>query len=603
MSRLTPDSVERVRSAADILEVVSAHTELRRRGARYLGLCPFHDERTPSFSVDPSANLYYCFGCQAVGDVFGFLQEKEGLDFRQSVEQLADRYGVELTYESPDPQDEARRRGRDRLHELLTKTAAFYARYLWESTEAAKARGYLEGRGLGREVLSEFEVGFSPSAWDRVLKRALQSGFSEQELHDSGLAQKGRRGGFYDRFRGRIMFPLRDARGRVVGFGARAMRESQPPKYVNSPESPVYHKGRSLFGIDLARPHATRMGEVIVVEGYTDVLALHQAGIRNSVASMGTALTDEQVGELARLARLVLLAFDADRSGQEAMLRVQRSAGSRRLDLKVVRLPDDKDPCDLLQEEGSQAFLARLKGASSFLEFQVQIVIDHADLSSPAGKDKALAELAPIFGAAEPSSERDEQMRYVAGQLALSEHLIAPLLAPRAPERRGRDGRELSVGGAAIRAERWERIFLAMCVSSGELGRDYLERLSDDHLSSEVLRRTRTWLSEHFESPTVGLPENDEPLAQAVSEIVVRASSQPAGRNALEVGFLGLERGRLERALKVAGEQQDFDRQRELSLERNEAGERIARLMEEEDASTESGNELPVEGSGGRGDK
>jgi DNA primase len=584
MSRLTSESVERVRAAADIAEIVSAHTELRRRGARYLGLCPFHEERTPSFSVDPTSKLYYCFGCQVGGDVFGFLQEKEGLDFREAVEQLADRYGIELSYEALDPQEEARHRGRDRLYTLLEKTAGFYARYLWDSTEARNARAYLEGRGLGRDVLAEFQVGFAPSAWDRVLMSALSAGYSEQELHDAGLVQKGRRGGFYDRFRSRIMFPLRDARGRTAGFGARAMRDSQPPKYVNSPESPIYHKGRSLFGIDLARLHSTKAGEVVVVEGYTDVLALHQAGIKNAVACMGTALTDDQVGELARLAHVVLLAFDADRSGQEAMLRAQRAAGSRRLDLKVVRLPDDKDPCDLLQEEGPNAFRARLKEAASFLEFQVQTVIDRADVSSPAGKDRALADLAPIFAATDPSAERDEQMRRVADRLELSEHLLAPLMA-RPPRAARESSREVSTGGAALRAERWERIFLAMCVSSGERGREYLERLSDQHLSSDVLRRTRSWLVEHFQSPTLGLAHDDEQLAQAVGEIVVRASGQPVSEHALEIGFLGLERRRLELEIKTAGEAEDFDRQRELSLRRNEMTEQIVRLMGEEDLS------------------
>jgi DNA primase len=584
VSRITPDSVERVRTAADIVEIVSAHTELRRRGARYVGLCPFHDERTPSFSVDPGANLYYCFGCQAGGDVFSFLQEKEGLEFREAVEQLADRYGVELGYEARDPREEERRRGRDRLYELLAKAAAFYARYLWESGEAGKARTYLESRGLGREVLEQFGVGFAPSAWDRVLKSGLEAGYREQELHDAGLVQKGRKGGLYDRFRARITFPLRDARGRVLGFGARSLRESQMPKYVNSPESSVYHKGRSLFGIDLARPHAAKAGEVIVVEGYTDVLALHQAGTRNSVASMGTALTDEQVGELARLARVVLLAFDADRSGQEAMLRVQRSAQGRGLDLKVIRLPDDKDPCDLLRVGGRDTFLASLNKAISFLEFEVQTIMGSADLSSPAGKDRALRELSPVFAAVAPSIERDEQLRFVADRLDLSEHMLTPLMATSskqaapAPATRGT--------GAATRGERWERIFLAMCVSSRERGRDYLERLSGDHLSSEVLGRARTWILEHFDSPTLGLSRDDEQLFQAVSEIVVRASSQPASEHALEIGFLGLERRRLERAIKAAGDQQDFDRQRELSLQRNETTEAIARRMEEdEDAS------------------
>src|SRR4051812_6220260 len=221
MSRISSESIERVRAAADIVEVIQGHTELRRQGGRFTGLCPFHDERTPSFSVDAAEKLYYCFGCQVGGDVFTFLQEKEGVEFREAVEQLADRYGIELGMETGDPRDAERRRERDRMYELLKKTGDFYARYLWDSDEAARARAHLEGRGLGREALEQYGVGYAPSAWDRVLTSALRSGFSERELQSSGLAQRGRQGGFYDRFRARIMFPLRDARGRVLGFGAR----------------------------------------------------------------------------------------------------------------------------------------------------------------------------------------------------------------------------------------------------------------------------------------------------------------------------------------------------------------------------------------------
>ena len=593
MSRVTPESIERVRQAADMVEIVSAHTELRRRGTRWLGLCPFHDERTPSFSVNQIDKVYHCFGCGVGGDLFSFLEEKEGLDFRDAVEQLADRYNVELEFEQGGPDDE-RRRTRERLLELLAKTSTFYARYLWDSGEAASARSYLEKRGLGREVLEEFGVGYAPSAWDRVLMSARQAGFSEQELQASGLSQKGRQGGIYDRFRGRIMFPLRDARGRVLGFGARATRDNQQPKYVNSSEGPVYRKGRQLFGLDLARTHIAKAGSVLVVEGYTDVLALHQAGFRNSVASMGTALTEEQLGELARLAREVVLAFDADRSGQEAMLRAQNAAAGRGVVLKVVRLPDDKDPCDLLVEAGPDSFKTRAGDAIPILEFQVEKALDGADMSSAAGKDKVVAQLAPVFTAVQPSAERDEQIRHVADRLDLSEHLLAPLLArpsEGAPARTTRLGER----GAASRVERSERVFLAMCVSSGQRGSEYLAQLQDEHLSSDVLRKARTWILEHLDSPTSGLGPHDAELMHAVSEIVVRASSEPASEHALEVGFLGLERRRLEREIKqIAAQGEQYERQRELSVERSRVTESIARLMgsgEPSPSTTEAAHE------------
>jgi DNA primase len=581
MSRVSAESLERVRAAADIVEVIQGYTELRRQGGRFTGLCPFHEERTPSFSVDPSEKLYYCFGCQAGGDVFTFLQEKEGVEFREAIEQLADRYGVELGFDAADAAEAERRRDRDRLYELLGKTSEFYARYLWDSDEAAKARAYLESRGLGREVLERYGVGFAPNAWDRVLTSALRAGYREQELEAAGLAQKGRRGGIHDRFRARIMFPLRDTRGRVLGFGARATRDGQRPKYVNTSETPVYRKGRQLFGLDLARSHATREGRVIVVEGYTDVIALHQGGIKNAVASMGTALTDEQVAELARLAREVLLAFDADRSGQEAMLRVQRAAAGRGIVLKVVRLPDDKDPCDLLLEEGPDSFATRAGEAISFLQFQVESVMEGADMSSAAAKDRLIAGLRPVLAGIGPSAERDEQVRRVADRLQLSEHLLSPLLAQpdlRQPARQPR----FAEGRGATRGERAERKFIAMCVSSGERGREYLTRVSDEHLSSDVLRQVRDWINEHFDSPTAGLSREDETLAKTVSEIVVRAASEPVSETGLEVGFLQLEQRKLETGIKRAAEAEDFERQWELSLERSRVTATIAKLTAEE---------------------
>ena len=341
MALYTNESRDRGRDAVDFVGLVSARTELRRAGpSRMEGLCPFHDERTPSFGIDPAQKVYHCFGCQASGDVFTFVQETEGVDFKGALELLAERYGVELQREEEDPREAERRRQRERLLELLKRTAGYYERYLWESSEASRAREYLAGRGLGEAALREFRVGYAPSAWDRVLLASRRGGFSEAELYATGLAQRSKQNGqAYDRFRGRIMFPLADVRGRVLGFGARAMREDQRPKYLNTSDNDIYHKGLQLYGADLARAHATKAGEVILCEGYTDVIALHEAGIRNVVGLMGTALTGEQVGELARMAQTVLLALDADSAGQEAMLKAFRLTSKRNLELRVAVLP------------------------------------------------------------------------------------------------------------------------------------------------------------------------------------------------------------------------------------------------------------------------
>ena len=318
MALISTESLERVKQAVDIVEVISAHTDLRRQGARWVGLCPFHEERTPSFSVDAQEKLYHCFGCGVGGDTIKFIEEKEGLGFAEAVELLADRYGVELEREREDPQAEAKRQQRRRLGELLDRTAGFYASYLWDSEEARKAREYLAERGLGEEVLRAFGVGYAPSAWDTVLLRGQRAGFKVEELRGVGLVQRGRGGGEYDRFRSRIMFPIRDRRGRTLGFGGRAMRSDQGAKYVNTAETDFFHKSKMLYGIDLAKAAIAKAGRAVVVEGYTDVLALHQAGIEEAVGVMGTAITEEQVA---------VALGDGRRGGAGARRRLRRPGG------------------------------------------------------------------------------------------------------------------------------------------------------------------------------------------------------------------------------------------------------------------------------------
>ncbi|MDQ6775763.1 MAG: DNA primase, partial [Actinomycetota bacterium] len=421
-----------------MLTLVSPSGELRRAGAnRYVGLCPFHDERTPSFQVVPDEKRYYCFGCQASGDAFTFVMETEGVDFVGAIETLADRFGVKLETEDEDPAAAARRHRRERLYELLGRATAYYARYLWEANEAAGARSYLLGRGLAEATLREFRVGYAPSAWDRILLASRRAGFTDEELLAVGLAQRSqsRPGSVFDRFRERIIFPLADARGRVLGFGARAMRENQRPKYLNTSENELYHKGNQLFGIDLARGPAARAGRALLVEGYTDVLALHQAGLHNAVGIMGTALTEEQLRALESIARVLELCLDSDAAGQEAMLRAARLASGRNLELRVVALPEGDDPADLVQKEGVDAVRARVEQSVPFVVFQVQRILDRADTSTGEGRDRAFNELRPVFAEVPPTSLRDQLVRRVAGRLELSDRRLESLLVggPAAP--------------------------------------------------------------------------------------------------------------------------------------------------------------------------
>jgi DNA primase len=589
MALISDESLERVKQAADIVEVVSAHTDLRRQGARWVGLCPFHEERTPSFSVDAQEKLYHCFGCGAGGDTIKFIEEKEGLGFAEAVELLADRYGVEVEREREDPQAEARRQQKRRLGDLLDRTAAFYGSYLWDSEEAAKAREYLAGRGLGEEVLRAFGVGYAPSAWDTVLMRGQRADFRIEELRAVGLVQKGRGGGEYDRFRSRIMFPIRDRRGRTLGFGGRAMRSDQGAKYVNTAETDFFHKSRMLYGIDLAKEAIAKAGRAVVVEGYTDVLALRQAGVEGAVGVMGTAITEDQVAALSGMVEEVVLALDADSAGQEAMLRAQRVAAGRRMRLRVAAMPAGEDPAEMMAAEGgAERFRALLEEAVDLPAFQVGLVLERTDTASPSERDRALAEVAPILAGLGESASRDDLVRQVAERLDLDPAVVmGRLTAARPPSgggsaAPGRGGNGSSAvpsarGGAELTSrERRERALLAMCIALPDEGRVYLDRLTDDHLSPSGLRAA-AWLREHPGDPASNLPHDDDELAGLIAELVIVAHDEPASPGAMELNYLLLEQRRLETEIVAAGEADDYERRAALSRERATLVERIAR--------------------------
>jgi DNA primase len=582
MGLFTRDSIDRLRDAVDMVELVGSKTDLRRVGSRHTGLCPFHDERTPSLSVNAADKLFYCFGCQAKGDAIGFVEQTEGLDFVDAVELLADRYGVQLERENDDPRAEERRRRRARLHALLDRAARYYSTYLWEAAEAAPAREYLAGRGLSEEILREFRIGYSPSAWDRMIVRAQEGGFRPEELVGAGLAQRGRQGGLYDRFRGRIMFPLADRRGQVLGFGARAMGDGRGPKYLNSSENDVYHKGRQLFGIDVARAHAARSGRIVVAEGYTDVLALHQAGIRESVAIMGTALTAEQMAELSKAANLVILALDADRSGQEAMLRAARAGGGATL--RVVEMPPGKDPADLIAAGEADAFRERLDAAVPIAQFQVRRVLADADLDSPVGRDRALEEAARLIAeqTKEGSAMRDELVREAADRLDVPVEYVTGA-APRAHARGSRPSAPAaataapSAGELALRAE---REFLVQCLAGGDVGRSYISEPSDAHFSYKISRRARAHLAAHIDDPLADLHENEPDLGAFVNSIVHEAAERTLSQEAvLRMSILQLEERRINREIRQAEHDRDHSRQGELAAMRQQVRGELDAVM------------------------
>jgi DNA primase len=589
----TNDSKERVRDAVDMIDLVSSRTELKRAGVnRYTGLCPFHDERTPSFGINPAEKVYHCFGCGAGGDAFAFVMETEGVDFKGALELLADRYKVALELEDEDPRAAEKRQRNERLLELIERTATYYVRQLWESREAARARDYLAGRGLEEGTLREFRVGYAPSAWDTVLNASRRAGFGNRELHEAGLAQqsqKTRR--IYDRFRSQIIFPLADQRGRVRGFAGRSLvpdADRRGPKYVNSPETDLFHKGGQLFGADLARAPAAKAGSVVVAEGYTDVLALHQAGVRNSVGIMGTSLTEEQVAGLMRLAPVARLALDADAAGREAMLRSARVAADRKLALEVIALPAGEDPADLVRHVAPDELRRRIDGAAPFVRFRVHHALGGEDLSDARSKDRVLRELARVFELVEAGVERAELERTLANRLNLSVELVqAELQRMRQGGDRPAAGRGApsapapSATTALQRRERTERAFLGYCIAHPRLGAQYLSELDlDADIGTPLVRRAAEHLRAHLDAPTDGLPDADPELSGLVAELAVRATMlADAPQAAFEAERLQLSLFRIER--EIAGARSRGEPVTELAERRGAIQARIDRAMDQ----------------------
>jgi DNA primase len=467
MARIKDESVRAAVAAADMVEVVSGRTQLRKAGARYTGRCPFHEERTPSFSVNAQDKLFYCFGCGKGGDVITFVRDTEQLDFAEAVEWLADRFRVTLEYEETSPQLEESRRRRDRLSTLLDQAASFYERHLWDTDAGAPVRSYLESRGLREEVCREFRLGLSPGAG--LAQKAQQKGFTRDELRRAGLTNA--RGNDY--FPPRLMFPLADARGRIVGFQARKLREDDPlrGKYVNSPEGELFHKSAVLYGLNLARPAIAKQERAVVVEGNTDVIALRQAGFEPVVASMGTALTEQQLKELQRLTRRLYLCFDSDAAGEDATLRGMDLAVHRGFDVRVLALPAGTDPAD--EPEG---FDERLGEAKSYQLYRVMLEVERA-----ADKQEAFVRAREWLNRFEDSPERQEAWRYANDKLGMTVQLQAraSATAPAAASRR-----LLEAG------DRLERDVLAACFAFPEL-RAALEKLSPEHFDNEQLRELR----------------------------------------------------------------------------------------------------------------
>ncbi len=435
---IVDEDIGRVREATDIVAVISQYTQLKRVGQRWSGLCPFHAEKTPSFSVNSQEGFYHCFGCKASGDAITFLREKEQLDFVGAVEALASRAGIALRYTDRD-EGEGRKR-QARLFELTEKAAEWYHDRLRNAPDAAAARKYLRGRGFDADEVARYRIGWAPDGWD-LLARSLR--INQADLEATGLGFKNKAGRLQDFFRARILFPIMDERGRVVGFGGRKLPDADGPKYQNSRDNALYNKSKVLYGLNWAKADAVNRGEVVICEGYTDVIGFARAGIPRAVATCGTALTEEHVRQLKRFTRRLVLAYDGDDAGQAASDRVYAWEKTHDIEVAVVALPSGSDP-DELARSSPQTLHDAVDGARPFLEFRVEGVLGAAELGTAEGRARA-AEAALAVVAEHPDSlVRDQYVmsiadrcRIDAGRLRerLEELRRAPRPAPAVEER------------------------------------------------------------------------------------------------------------------------------------------------------------------------
>ena len=410
---IVDDDVVRVREATDLVALAGEHLALKKSGRRYVGLCPFHAEKSPSFSINAEQGVYYCFGCAASGDAITFVREVEHLDFADAVERLAARAGITLRYDNNAVAKDRSKKAR--LSEVVDAAIEYYHQLLLTGNEAKNARGYLRSRGFDGDAVRRFKLGYSPDNWDTLSHHLQQAGFPREIVKEAGLAFVNKANKLQDFFRGRVMFPIYDSRGEAAGFGARALGDEKP-KYKNSPETPIYQKSRLLYGLNWAKAEIVARNEVIICEGYTDVMAFALAGAPNAVATCGTALADEHFQILKNLTRKVVLAYDSDAAGQGAAEKWYTWEQRFEIQLAVAALPAGRDPADVWRDD-PEALISAVKEAAPFLQFRLDRLLAAADLRSLEGRARAGDEGVLLVAEHPNDFVRDQYVMKLAGTL------------------------------------------------------------------------------------------------------------------------------------------------------------------------------------------
>ena len=418
MIRYSDELIEEVRQSNDVVDIISQYVHLTRKGRNYFGLCPFHNEKSPSFSVSPDRQIFHCFGCGVGGNVYTFLMKIEGITFKESLEQLAERANIQLPALQSNA-DTAKEELKSKVYKVNEFTAEFYHQNLYKPT-AQIAQEYVKQRKMNRETLEAYRIGYS-GKFDELYKALKAQGFGEQEILESGLVNKNDNGTYIDRYRNRLMFPICDARGKVIAFGGRVLDDSKP-KYINSPENIVYSKGRHLFGLNVAKKYSTK--KIIIVEGYMDVISLHQRGISNVVGALGTALTEQQGWLLRKTTEQVVLGFDSDGAGQTAVTRSMDILQKMGCDMRVLQIEGAKDPDEFIVKFGEGRFKLAVDNAISLVEFKVKNLKKELNLENTGDKIKFLNEIAKILSKIENTMEREIYIEKIAKGYNISKEAI-----------------------------------------------------------------------------------------------------------------------------------------------------------------------------------
>lgn len=419
MVRYSDELIEEIRNSNDIVDVISQYVTLKRSGRNFFGLCPFHREKSPSFSVSPDKQIFHCFGCGVGGNVIHFMSKIENLDFKETLETLADRAGLTLPT-SNDAVDDARQRMKEKVYKINELTAQFYHENLYKPT-SKEAQEYIKKRKLDNKTLKAFSIGFSSPAYNDLYNHLKKNGFSDDEILASSLVNKTDNGKFIDRFRNRIMIPIKDVRGRVIAFGGRVLDDSKP-KYINSPENIVYSKGRHLFGLDVAKKYD--LSRIIIVEGYMDAISLFQRGITNVVASLGTALTENQGRLLRKYGKQVILGYDADGAGQAAILRGLDILTALGCDVRILQMEGAKDPDEYVVKYGSGRFNQLVDSAISLVEYKVKVLKQNSNINSTNDKIKFLNDIAKILVVIDNQIEQEVYIDKIASEYKISKEAI-----------------------------------------------------------------------------------------------------------------------------------------------------------------------------------